>query len=258
MSDDPQDTDVEIKTSSGVCEAALVHPAGRGAWPAVILFADAFGLRPAMRDMAKRLAQDGYTVLVPNPYYRTTKAPGLTLPYDFKDMANRQKFMALRAPLTSAAVMQDATAYVTFLDAEPTVKQGAKMGVFGYCMGGAMSLQAAAAQPGRIGAGACFHGGGLVTDAADSPHLLVRKIRADYYFGVAANDDVKEPDSKTRLREAFDSAHLDAKIDVYDGCLHGWCVKDMPPTSEGKPVYNEPQAERAWHELVTLFKRALV
>src|SRR5208337_4893166 len=177
------DTDVEVKTPSGVCDAALVRPQGEGRWPAVILFPDAFGLRPTMRDMAKRLAQDGYTVLVPNPYYRSAKAPGLPLGFDFNNPADRQKLAALRAPLTSDAVMQDAKAYVAYLDSQASVKRAAKVGVVGYCMGGPMTLQAAAAMPSRVGAGASFHGGGLVTDRPDSPHLLVRKIKARYYFG---------------------------------------------------------------------------
>jgi len=164
----------------------------------------------------------------------------------------------LRAPLTSDAVMRDATAYVKFLDAQGSVNKKAKMGVFGYCMGGPMSMQAAAANPGRIGAGASFHGGGLVTDKPDSPHLLVPRMKAQFYFGVAMNDDERQPEAKTKLAEAFKAASLPAKIEVYDGCLHGWCVKDMPKTP-GKPaIYNEPQAERAWGELTSLFKRAHV
>ncbi len=254
----PSDTDVEVKTPSGTCDAALVHPQGQGQWPAVILFPDAFGLRPTMRDMAKRLAQDGYTVLVPNPYYRSTKAPGIPPGFDFSNPTDRQKLTALRAPLTSDAVMQDATAYVAFLDAQASVKRTAKIGVVGYCMGGPMTMQAAAALPHRVGAGASFHGGGLVTDKPDSPHLLVPKIKAQYYFGIAANDDAQQPEAKVKLREAFSNAGLIAKIEVYEGCLHGWCVKDMPLSPEGKPIYNEAQAERAWNELVTLFKRAAV
>ncbi len=154
--------------------------------------------------------------------------------------------------------MQDATAYVKFLDAQASVSKKAKMGAFGYCMGGPMTMQAAAANPGRIGAGASFHGGGLVTDKPDSPHLLVPKMKAQFYFGVAMNDDERQPEAKTKLAEAFKAAQLPAKIEVYDGCLHGWCVKDMPKTP-GKPaIYNEPQAERAWGELTSLFKRAHV
>jgi carboxymethylenebutenolidase len=251
------DTDVQVTTPAGVCDAALIHP-DKGSWPGVILFPDVFGLRPTMRDMAKRLAADGYTVLVPNPFYRTSKPPGLSLDIDFANPADRAKIDVLRAPLTSDAVMQDATAYVTFLDSQASVNKNARMGAFGYCMGGPMTMQAAAANPVRIGAGASFHGGGLVTDKPDSPHLLVPKMRAQFYFGVAMNDDQRQPDAKTKLDEAFKAARLQAKIEVYDGCLHGWCVKDMPLTPGKPPIYNEAQAERAWGELLSLFKRAQV
>ena len=251
------DTDVQVTTPAGVCDAALIHLRG-GSWPGVILFTDVFGLRPTMRDMAKRLAADGFTVLVPNPFYRTSKAPGLSTDIDFNNAADRAKIDMLRAPLTSDAVMQDAAAYVKFLDAQSSVNKKAKMGVFGYCMGGPMTLQAAASSPARIGAGASFHGGGLVTDKPDSPHLLVAKIKAQYYFGVAMNDDQRQPDAKTKLDEAFKAANLQAKIEVYDGCLHGWCVKDMPNAPGKPPIYNEAQAERAWGELVGLYKRAHV
>jgi carboxymethylenebutenolidase len=250
------DTDVQVTTAAGVCDAALIRPQ-TGSWPGVILFPDVFGLRPTMRDMAKRLAADGFTVLVPNPFYRTTKPPGLSPDIDFNNPTDRAKIDVLRAPLTSDAVMQDASAYVKFLDSQASVNKNAKMGVFGYCMGGPMTMQAAAANPDRIGAGASFHGGGLVTDKPDSPHLLIPKMKAQYYFGIAMNDDQRQPDAKTKLDEAFKSAKLQAKIEVYDGCLHGWCVKDMPKAA-GKPIYNEAQAERAWGELVSLFKRAHV
>ena len=253
---EPTVSDVEIKTPSGVCDASLVQPSGKGQWPGVILFVDAFGLRPTMRDMAKRLARDGYTVLVPNPYYRSSKAPGLAPGFSFSNPEDRQKLAALRAPLTADAVAGDATAYLSFLDAQ--LKKSARMGTFGYCMGGPMSLRAAAAMPERVGAGASFHGGGLVTDKPDSPHLLASRIKARYYFGIAANDDASEPGAKTKLREAFGGAGLPAKIEVYEGCLHGWCVRDMPLSPDGKPIYNEAQAERAWNELVALFKQSLV
>src|SRR5258706_2589732 len=249
------EADVQVHTPSGVCDAALIHPQGQGRWPGVILFVDAFGLRPAMRDMAKRLAVDGYTVLVPNPYYRSTKAPGIDPGFDFTNTADRAKLDALRAPLTSDAVMQDAAAYIAFLDSHAGVDAKAKVGVVGYCMGGPMTMQAAAANPGRIGAGASFHGGGLVTDKPDSPHLLVPKIKAQFYIGIAANDDEKQPDAKTKLDEAIHAGHGSAQIEVYPGTLHSWCVKDMP-LQNGKPVYNEAQAERAWKELVRLYKRA--
>jgi len=251
------ETDVEIRTPSGTCDAALVHPSGRGRWPAAIIFPDIFGVRPAMREMARRLATDGYVVLVPNPFYRATKAPGITHDFDFASPTDREKLAALRAPLTTEGVGQDASAYVTYLDALPVVGNQTPIGVFGYCMGGPMTIQAAAAVPTRIGAGASFHGGGLVTEKPDSPHLLVPKLKAQFYFGIAANDDEKQPAAKTALAEAFKAANIPAKIEVYEGALHGWCVKDMP-IMEGKPLYNEPQAERAWGELKKLFTRTLV
>ncbi|HXA36325.1 MAG TPA: dienelactone hydrolase family protein [Steroidobacteraceae bacterium] len=250
------DSDVRVSTPAGVCDAALIHPRD-GSWPGVILFPDVFGLRPTMRDMARRLAAEGFTVLVPNPFYRTSKPGSLSPNIDFNNPADRAKIDALRAPLTREAVMQDATAYVKFLDSRPVVNTKAKMGVFGYCMGGPMTMQAAAANPDRIGAGASFHGGGLVTDKPDSPHLLVPRMKAQFYFAIAMNDDQRQPEAKTRLDEGFKAANLAAKIEVYEGCVHGWCVKDMPVLA-GKPIYNEPQAERAWGELVGLFKRAHV
>ena len=250
-------TDVEVRTPSGVCDAALAHRRGTGHWPAVIMFPDAFGLRPTLREMAGRLAAVGYTVLVPNPFYRSTKAPGIGPNFDFDNPEDRAKLNALRAPLTNDGVAQDAAAFIDFLDRLPAVNRMSKMGVVGYCMGGRMTMQAAAALPARIGAGASFHGGGLVTDKPDSPHLLVPGIKARYYFGVAANDDEREPDVKVRLAEAFRTAQLVAKIDVYDGTLHGWCIKDMPGRG-GRAIYDERQAERAWSELLTLFKLALV
>ena len=255
---DMVDTDVEIKTADGSCDAALIHPKGRGQWPGVILFVDVFGLRPTMRDMAKRLAANGYTVLVPNPYYRTTKAPGLPMDLDFTSAEDRAKIAKVRAPMTDAAVMSDSTAYVKFLDAQAMVKKKAKMGVFGYCMGGPMTMQAAAANPLRIGAGGSFHGGGVVTDKPDSPHLKVPQMKAQFYFAIAANDDQRQPDAKVKLAEAFKAANLPETQEVYAGCNHGWCVKDMPNGADGKPLYNEAGAEKAWGELTALYKRAIV
>jgi carboxymethylenebutenolidase len=252
------DSDVSITTPNGVCDAALIHPKGKGPFPAVILFTDIFGLRPTMREMAARLAaSEGYAVLVPNPYYRTSKAPGLSADLDFGSPADRDKIAKVRGPLTDEAVTSDTVAYVKYLDSQPVVHKKAKMGVFGYCMGGPMTMQAAAANPQRIGAGASFHGGGLVTDKPDSPHLKVPKMKAQFYFAIAMNDDQRQPDAKTKLDEAFKATQLTAKIDVYDGCLHGWCVKDMP-LQDGKPIYNEVQAERAWSELKTLYKTSHV
>jgi carboxymethylenebutenolidase len=251
------DTDVQISTADGVCDAALIRP-HQGSWPGVILFTDVFGLRPTMRDMAKRLAADGYTVLVPNPFYRTAKPPGLSLDIDFNNPADRARIDVLRAPLSTAAVMQDSMAYVRFLDSQAAVDRRAKLGVFGYCMGGPMTLQAAAANPGRIAAGASFHGGGLVTDDPDSPHRLVPRMSARFYVGVSMNDDQRRPDAKARLAEAFQAAGLQAQIEVYDGCLHGWCVRDMPAPAGKPPIFNAVQAERAWGALRGLLQRVRV
>ncbi|HEX4585510.1 MAG TPA: dienelactone hydrolase family protein [Burkholderiaceae bacterium] len=251
------DENVDVHTPAGVCDAALVRPQGQGSWPAAILFSDAFGLRPTMREMAARLARQGYTVLVPNPFYRKTKAPGTGPGFDFQNPADLAKLKELQAPLTNDGVMQDAVAYAAFLDRHPAVKKSARMGAFGYCMGGKMTMQAAAGVPDRIGAGASFHGGGLATDKPDSPHLLVPKMKAQFYFGIAASDDQREPEAKTKLAEAFRAAHLTAKIEVYEGALHGWCVKDVP-SLPGKLGYNEALAERAWKELTALFKRTVV
>ena len=255
---DMLDTDVTVATPDGSCEAALIHPKGKGPWPGVILFADIFGLRPTMRDMAKRLAANGYTVLVPNPFYRSAKAPGLPITLDFTSAEDRAKIARVRAPLTDQAVMSDTTAYVQFLDAQAVVNRKAKMGAFGYCMGGPMTMQAAAANPARMGAGASFHGGGLVTDKPDSPHLKVPQMKAQFYFAIAANDDARQPDAKSKLAEAYKAAGLPEAQEVYAGCNHGWCVKDMPNGEDGKPLYNEAGAEKAWGELIALFKRAVV
>jgi carboxymethylenebutenolidase len=251
------DSDISIAMTDGTCDAALIHPKGKGPYPACILFTDVFGLRPTMRDMAARLAADGYAVLVPNPYYRSSKAPGLPNTLDFQNPADRDKIKKVRDPLTNAAISSDTVTYVKYLDSQALINKRAKIGVFGYCMGGPFTMLAAAANPARIGAAASFHGGGLVTDKPDSPHLLVPKMRAQFYFGVADNDDKRQPDAKSKLDAAFKAAKLKAKIEVYDGCLHGWCVQDMP-LAEGKPIYDAKGAERAWGELTALFKRAHV
>jgi carboxymethylenebutenolidase len=246
-----EESDVVVKTADGSCDAALFHPAGKGRWPGVVIFADALGLRPAFRDMGRRLAAQGYTVLVPNPFYRTRKAPVLSGPFDFGKPEDRAKLTELMAPLTNDAKNHDVAAYVAFLDTLPQVKTKARIGVAGYCMGGPYALMAAAAAPGRVSAGGSFHGGGLVTDKPDSPHLLAAKLKASFYFGIAGNDDMRQPDAKDKLRDAFAAAHLPAKIEVYSTCQHGWCVPDGA-------VYNKAEADRAFGELVALYAKALV
>jgi len=252
---DVVETDVEIKTPDGTCDAAFIHPKS-GSHPAVLLWPDAFGLRPSMRGMAKRLAAEGYSVLVPNPFYRISKAPFTDAShFDFKnDMAKIQPLMAsVNAPGNPE---KDATAYVAFLDSKKEVNKSKKVGTQGYCMGGALVMRTCAALPDRLGAGASFHGGGLVTDKPDSPHLLIPKMKSHMYIGIASNDDSKQPDAKDKLKEAFAAAKVPAEIEVYAGALHGWCVPDMP-MQNGAPIYNKPDAEQAWGKLLQLYKSAL-
>jgi carboxymethylenebutenolidase len=251
------ETNVTIKTPDGDCDAAFIHPP-TGSHAAVIVWPDAFGLRPSMRDIAKRLAADGYSVLVPNPFYRVAKAPVFTdvANFNFSNQADRAKLQPLMGSITAAgAAEKDAAAFVAFLDAQPQVNKSRKIGTQGYCMGGPLVVRTSAAVPNRIGAGASFHGGGLVTANPDSPHLLAPKIKARMYFGVASNDDKNQPDAKDKLRESFAAANVPAEIEVY-ASLHGWCVPDMP-MSNGAPIYNKPDAEKAWGKLVALYKTAL-
>jgi carboxymethylenebutenolidase len=250
------ETDVEIKTPDGTCDAAFIHPKS-GSHAGVLIWPDAFGLRPSMRDMAKRIAAEGYSVLVPNPFYRVSKAPFTDAStFSFQNPTDMEKLRPLMASATAAGNPEkDATAYVGFLDAQKEVNKAKKIGTQGYCMGGPLVVKTCAALPDRIGAGASFHGGGLVTDKPDSPHLLAPKIKARMYFGVASNDDARQPDAKDKLKEAFAAAKVAAEIEVYPS-LHGWCVPDMPMQS-GAPIYNKPDAERAWAKLVALYKAAL-
>ncbi len=251
------ESNVQIRTPDGECDAAFLHPEA-GAHAGVLLWPDAFGLRPAMREMGKRLAAEGYAVLVPNPYYRVTKPPYLDAStFDFKSADDMAKLRPLMASITAPGnAEKDAAAYVAFLDAQNAVDKNKKIGTQGYCMGGPLVMKTAAAIPNRIGAGASFHGGGLVTDKADSPHLLAPKIQARMYFGIAANDDERQPDAKDKLREALAAAHVPVEIEVYPDTLHGWCVPDMPKQN-GVPIYNKAAAERAWGKLIALYRTAL-
>jgi carboxymethylenebutenolidase len=250
------ETDVEIKTPDGTCDAAFIHPKS-GSHPGVLIWPDAFGLRPSMRAMGRRIAAEGYSVVVPNPFYRVSKAPFTDASnFNFQNPDDMAKLRPLMASVNAPGnAEKDATAYVAFLDAQKQVKTKKKIGAQGYCMGGALVVRTAAALPDRIGAGASFHGGGLVTDKPDSPHLLAPKIKARMYFGIAASDDSRQPDAKDKLKEAFSAAKVSAEIEVYPA-QHGWCVPDMP-VRDGAPIYNKAEAERAWAKLVALYKAAL-
>jgi carboxymethylenebutenolidase len=241
--------DVEIRTPDGTADAYFVHPA-TGSHPGVLIWPDIFGLRPAFKDMATRLAESGYAVLVINPFYRIRKAPTAPPHPDFNDPATRDALMALAGSLTPSTAATDARSFVAFLDSQPAVDKQRKIGTTGYCMGGPFVLRTAAALPDRIGAGATFHGGGLVTDRPDSPHRLIAETKAHYLIAIADNDDQKEPEAKNVLREAFAKAGLPAEIEVYAGAQHGWC----PPDSH---VYNAVQAEKAWSRLLVLLNGSI-
>jgi carboxymethylenebutenolidase len=251
------ETNVEIKTADGTCDAAFIHPA-TGAHAGVIIWPDAFGLRPSMRQLARALAGSGYSVLVPNPFYRVARAPVFENASNVNFQEIRPKLTPLMGSINAeGAAEKDAAAFVPWLDAQKQVDRTKKIGTQGYCMGGALVVRTAAAQANRIGAGASFHGGGLVTANANSPHLLAPRIMGRMYFGIAANDDAQQPDAKTKLKEAFDATKRPAEIEVYSQAQHGWCVPDMPAQANGQPIYNKAEADRAWGKLLALYKAGL-
>jgi carboxymethylenebutenolidase len=237
------DREVQIKTADGTCDAYFVHPAN-GTGAGVLIWPDIFGLRPAMRTMAKRLASSGYAVLVVNPFYRVGK-PTATGATPIPEM------MPFRKGMSRETDMADAKTFVAWLDAQPQVNKNRKVGVQGYCMGGPMSFHTAAAVPDRIGAVGSFHGGGLVNDqaGANSPHILAAATKASFLIAIAENDDKTRPNDKTVLKETFDKAKLFSEVEVYPAA-HGWCPPDTL-------VYSEPAAEKAWARLLALYGKAL-
>lgn len=251
------ETDVVIQTPDGSCDCAFIYPS-TGAHAAIIIWPDAFGLRVSMREMAKRLANEGYSVLVPNPYYRVAKSPvfGDISKFSFSNPADRTKLTPLMGSIgADGTAERDVVAFVAWLDKQKSVDASKKIGTQGYCMGGPLVFRTAAAVPNRVGAVGSFHGGGLVTDTPNSPHLLIPKMRARLYVAVASNDDSRQPDAKDKLKEAFKKAGRSAQVEVYKS-LHGWCVPDMPADANG-PIYNQPEAEQAWTKLLALYKTAL-
>jgi len=243
--------DVTVNTPDGTCDAALFYPEGKGKWPAVLIWPDIMGLRPAFREMGRRLASEGYVVLVPNPFYRSHRAPVVEGPVDFSNAEQRNRLFGFRGAMTDEGVASDAKAYLAFLDAHPQTNTARKAGVQGYCMGGELSFRTAAAVPARIGAVGSFHGGnGLVTDKPNSPHLLIASTRATYLVCQAQNDDAQKPETKDKLKAAFAAAKRPATVEVYPA-NHGWCVP-------GTPVYDQAQAERAWTALGGLYRATLV
>ena len=243
------ETDVNITMADGVSDSYFVHPAN-GAHAGVLIWPDILGLRPAFKAMGKRLAKAGYAVLVVNPFYRDAKAPVVSPGQNFGMPDVREKVLPMARRLTQDASMSDARAYIAFLDAQNSVDKSRKIGTAGYCMGGPLIMRTAGALPSRVGAAASFHGGGLVTDRPDSPHLLIPNSPAHVLHAIAENDYEKAPEVKPALIAAYASANVPAEIEVYEGTLHGWC----PPDS---PVYNEAAAEKAWSRLLALYARAL-
>jgi carboxymethylenebutenolidase len=241
---------VKVTTPDGTADAALFHPAGKGSWPAVLVWPDIFGLRPVFRAMGKRLAAEGFTVLVPNPFYRSASADTIGATIDTSNRDSMSKMFAFRQAMTDEGIDKDAIAYLAFLDSQAATARTRKVGVQGYCMGGPLSFRTAAAVPNRIGAVGSFHGGGLVTQTPASPHLLIPKSNAAYLVAVAKNDDARAPADKDALKAAFAAARKTATVEVYGGD-HGWCVP-------GSQVYNEAEAERAWANLIKLYKASLV
>jgi carboxymethylenebutenolidase len=243
------ESEVNVKTPDGTADCYFVHPStGTGA--GVVVWPDILGLRPAFRQMGKRLAESGYSVLVVNPFYRQKKAPVVAEGASFNDPAVRNAVTPLAGALNATTHTTDAKAFVAFLDSQASVAKNRKIGTTGYCMGGPIVMRTAAAVPGRVGAGATFHGGGLVATGADSPHLLIPQMKAQFLCAIAENDDMREPDSKNVLKDSFAKAKLTAEIEVYAGAQHGWC----PPDST---VYNQAAAEKAWSRLLVLFGKAL-
>ncbi len=239
------ESDVNVVTPGGTADCYFAHPSS-GPAAGVLVWPDIFGLRPAFRQMGKRLAESGYAVLVVNPFYRDKKAPtaeaGAATPI--------QQLMPLARGLNETTHMTDAKAFIRWLDQQPSVAKNRKIGTQGYCMGGPIAFRTAAAVPDRVGAVGSFHGGGLVTEAPNSPHLQAAKTKAQFLIAIAANDDARSPNEKNVLKETFSKANLPAEIEVYADAAHGWC----PPDSR---VYNEPQAEKAWSRLLALYGKAL-
>lgn len=244
------ESDVEIPTPDGQADAALFHPAGDGPWPGVIIWTDNRSLRPVFRQMGRRLAEAGYTVLVPNIYYRVRRAPVVPENFDFRSPEARALLTSYQEGLDPEAWDRDIRAAMAFLDAQPQTDKARKAGVQGYCMGGRATFRTAVLFPDRIAGAGSFHGGGLATTNADSPHLWIPEMKAELLVAVARNDDQRDPAAKETVKAALEAADRPGVVEVYAGD-HGWCVA-------GSEVYNEAEAERAWAALLDVYRRRLV
>src|ERR1700677_2010915 len=240
---------IEIKTNDGTCPSNIYRPAGSGPWPAVLVFMDGLGIRPAMLEIGERLATHGYYVLLPDLYYRSGPYEPMDPHAIFSDPAQRKIMMEKYfAHATQANLMADTRFFLDYLAAQPDVKPGG-IGTTGYCMGGMMSLTAAGTYPDRIVATASYHGGRLATDAPDSPHLLAPKIKSRVYIAGAIEDAGFPDEMKARLEHALTKAGVDHKIETY-AAKHGWVFRDTP-------VFDAAAAERHWQTLTALFDATL-
>ena len=241
--------DVNIETPDGVADCYFVYPS-MGAHAAVLVWPDILALRPAFREMGKRLARSGYAVLTVNPFYRDAHAPVVGRGASFSQPEIRNHVLPMARNLNAETHFTDARAFAAWLDDQPEVDTNRGIGTTGYCMGGPMVMRTVAAVPDRFAAGATFHGGGLATNAPDSPHLLIPQTQAQMLHCIAENDDDNDPQAKVTLRDAYDAAGIAAEIEVYEDAMHGWCAIDSQ-------VYHEAQAEHAWSRLLNLFQNAL-
>ena len=241
--------DVNIETPDGVADCYFVYPS-MGAHAAVLVWPDILALRPAFREMGKRLARSGYAVLTVNPFYRDAHAPVVGRGASFSQPEIRNHVLPMARNLNAETHFTDARAFAAWLDDQPEVDTNSGIGTTGYCMGGPMVMRTVAAVPDRFAAGATFHGGGLATNAPDSPHLLIPQTQAQILHCIAENDDDNDPQAKVTLRDAYDAAGIAAEIEVYEDAMHGWCAIDSQ-------VYHEAQAEHAWSRLLNLFQNAL-
>jgi carboxymethylenebutenolidase len=240
---------IDIKTRDGTCPSYVYRPEGNGPWPAVLVFMDGLGIRPAMLELGERLASLGYYVLLPDLFYRSGPYEPMDPHTVFSDPEKRKVlFEKFFAPATAANIMSDTRTLLEYLAAQPQVTPGG-IGTTGYCMGGLMSLTAAGTYPEQIVAAASYHGGRLATDAPDSPHLLAPKMRARIYIGGAIEDQSFPDDMKERLEQALTEAGVDHTIETYQA-RHGWVFRDTP-------VYDAAAAERHWHSLGVLLTAKL-
>jgi carboxymethylenebutenolidase len=238
---------IDVKTADGVEDCDLFYPDENGRWPGIIMYTDIGGRRDTFADMAKRLASEGYVVLLPNPFYRLSRAP-VYRDFKFGTESTTARMGEVRKFVSPAGIASDAHALVGYLLALKQVN--GKIGTVGYCMGGGMSMRTAAAEPEKVAAAASFHGSQLASDAPDSPHTLASKIKAQMYFGFAIEDRTMPPEAVEKLKSALDAAGVKYEGELYAGARHGWCVKDHT-------VYHEQQGEHAWHHLGEFFKETL-